>query len=156
MLSRDCWFFVLVVLVSALPHTAAAQSSSPRSVSSGVVSRPFSSASRITESPSIDGALDERVWQEAAPLSGFVQAEPFEGSPASENTEVRILYDDEAIYVGVLLHDRKGGGQHDLKQVFAVETDFDGAAKSGEWILEVADTAAADVGTLAGWSLTIE
>ena len=56
----------------------------------------------------------------------------------------------------VLLHDRKGGGQHDLKQVFAVETDFDGAAKSGEWILEVADTAAADVGTLAGWSLTIE
>jgi hypothetical protein len=56
----------------------------------------------------------------------------------------------------VVLHDRKGGGQHDLKQVFAVEADFDGAAKDGEWILEVADTAGADVGTLNGWSLTIE
>jgi hypothetical protein len=106
MLSRDYWSLVLVVLVWALPYTAAAQSSSPRSVSSGVVSRPFSSASRITEAPSIDGALDERVWQNAVPLTGFVQAEPFEGAPASENTEVRILYDDEAIYVGVLLHDR--------------------------------------------------
>jgi hypothetical protein len=107
MLSRDCWFLVLVVLVWALPHSAAAQSSSPQSVSSGLATRPSSSASRITEgAPSIDGALDERVWQEAIPLTGFVQAEPFEGSPASEHTEVRILYDDEAIYVGVVLHDR--------------------------------------------------
>ncbi len=106
MLSRDCWCLVLVVLVWALPHPAAAQPSLPQTVSSGLVTRPFSSASRITEAPSIDGALDERVWQEAIPLTGFVQAEPFEGSPASEHTEVRILYDDEAIYVGVVLHDR--------------------------------------------------
>jgi hypothetical protein len=34
-----------------------------------------------------------------------VQAEPFEGQPASESTEVRLVYDDEAIYVGVTLHD---------------------------------------------------
>ena len=45
------------------------------------------------------------MWQSATPLTGFVQAEPFEGQPASERTEVRILYDDEAIYVGVDLHD---------------------------------------------------
>jgi hypothetical protein len=106
MLSRDCWFLVLVVLVWALPHPAAAQPSSPQSVSSGLATRPISLASRIAEAPAIDGALDERVWQEAVPLTGFVQAEPFEGSPASEHTEVKILYDDEAIYVGVVLHDR--------------------------------------------------
>ena len=46
------------------------------------------------------------MWQGATPLGGFVQAEPLEGMPGSESTEVRLLYDDEAIYVGVTLHDR--------------------------------------------------
>ncbi len=86
--------------------SVSAQSGQP-AVSSTLASRPVSSASRVTEAPpSIDGALDERVWQDATPLTGFVQAEPFEGQPASERTEVRILYDDDAIYVGVVLHDR--------------------------------------------------
>ena len=53
----------------------------------------------------IDGVLNEPAWQQAAPLANFVQAEPFEGQPASEDTEVRILYDDDAIYVGVMLRD---------------------------------------------------
>jgi uncharacterized protein DUF5916/cellulose/xylan binding protein with CBM9 domain len=105
MLSRGRWFFVLIVLVSALSGRVSTQSRQPV-VSQALTSKPVSSASRITEAPSIDGALDEHVWQEAVPLTGFVQAEPFEGSPASENTEVKILYDDEAIYIGVVLHDR--------------------------------------------------
>ena len=46
------------------------------------------------------------MWQDATPLDRFVQAEPFEGQPGSERTEVRILYDDEAIYVGVVCYDR--------------------------------------------------
>ena len=75
--------------------TAAAQSEPwPRLVAS---------AAQVTEAPVIDGALDEGMWQGAPPLDGFVQAEPFEGQPGSESTEVRLLYDDEAIYVGVVL-----------------------------------------------------
>ena len=106
MLSRDRWFLVLIVILSAFSPSVSTQSGQP-AVSSTLASRPVSSASRVTEAPpSIDGALDERVWQDAAPLTGFVQAEPFEGRPASEHTEVRILYDDDAIYVGVVLHDR--------------------------------------------------
>jgi len=54
----------------------------------------------------IDGVLGEDMWSDAVPLDGFVQAEPLEGMPGSEHTEVRILYDGEAIYVGVMLHDR--------------------------------------------------
>ncbi len=38
-------------------------------------------------------------------ITGFIQTEPFEGSPATENTEVRVAYDDEAIYVGAWLFD---------------------------------------------------
>jgi hypothetical protein len=91
--------------VSALSAAVSAQSGSPQAVSSALAARPVSAASRISDAPSIDGALDESVWQSAPPLTNFVQAEPFEGMPASENTEVKILYDDEAIYVGVVLHD---------------------------------------------------
>ena len=67
--------------------------------------RPIALAVQASEAPTIDGVLDDRVWQNATPLSDFVQAEPFEGQPASESTDVRIVYDDEAIYVGVALHD---------------------------------------------------
>ncbi len=63
------------------------------------------SAARVGEAPVIDGVLDERVWQQATPLSGFVQAEPMEGQPSSESTEVRLIYDDAAIYVGVICYD---------------------------------------------------
>ena len=79
MLSRDRWFLVLIVCrVGAVAIGVDAVRRS-QAVSSTLASRPASSASRVTEAPSIDGALDERVWQDAAPLTGFVQAEPFEG-----------------------------------------------------------------------------
>ena len=63
------------------------------------------SAHRVAEAPTIDGSLDDKAWQNAPPLTAFVQAEPSEGQPASETTEVRVLYDDEAIFVGVRLSD---------------------------------------------------
>jgi hypothetical protein len=68
-------------------------------------SRPAATAVSVREAPMIDGQLNERAWLEAPPLASFTQAEPFEGQPASERTEVRIIYDDVAIYVGVMLHD---------------------------------------------------
>ncbi len=49
----------------------------------------------------IDGRLDESSWAGAEPYDGFQQLFPQEGRPASEPTEVRVLYDDRAIYVGV-------------------------------------------------------
>jgi hypothetical protein len=66
--------------------------------------RPVATAAPVTESPAIDGVLED-LWQRATPLTDFVQAEPLEGRPASERTEVRVLYDDLALYVGVTLHD---------------------------------------------------
>jgi hypothetical protein len=53
----------------------------------------------------IDGRLDEPAW-EAAPLTGrFIQGEPIEGVPAEFPSEVRVLFDDEAIYIGARLSD---------------------------------------------------
>ncbi len=70
------------------------------------LARPVASAAYVNEAPTIDGSLNDPMWQDATALANFVQAEPFEGQLASERTEVRILYDDEAIYVGVTCYDR--------------------------------------------------
>jgi hypothetical protein len=56
----------------------------------------------------------------------------------------------------VLLHDRTGGGQTNLAQTFAIEADFDGIDRAGDWTLEVSDTARVDTGTLGRWTLAIE
>src|SRR5438876_563463 len=56
-------------------------------------SRLSGKAVRTTEAPKIDGILDDRVWQQATPMTNFIQSEPAEGEPSSERTEVRILYD---------------------------------------------------------------
>jgi hypothetical protein len=95
----------LALILSSYASAGFAQVREPVPADPNAARRPVSSASRITTAPAIDGTLDERVWLEAEALTGFVQAEPFEGEPASQLTEVRILYDDQAIYVGVVCYD---------------------------------------------------
>ncbi|MFQ5579882.1 MAG: DUF5916 domain-containing protein [Nitrospiria bacterium] len=53
----------------------------------------------------IDGLLDELVWREAGPASGFVQQEPFVGVLSLAATEVRIAFDEGHLYIGALLND---------------------------------------------------
>ena len=57
----------------------------------------------------LDGALDEEVWRTAEPAADFVQAEPHEGQPATELTEVRLAFDRDALYIGVVCHDTDAG-----------------------------------------------
>ena len=56
----------------------------------------------------IDGNLDEAAWSLAEPTSDFIQKEPRTGEPSTEKTEVRLLYDDENLYLGVYLFDSAG------------------------------------------------
>jgi hypothetical protein len=57
-------------------------------------------ATRTAAAPVIDGRLDDESWQNAVPTSTFTQQTPFDGQAASEKTELRVLYDDQAIYFG--------------------------------------------------------
>ena len=66
---------------------------------------PVARAVQVDVPPVVDGRLDDEVWLRAEPLEGFVQRIPRDGAPASERTEVRILFDAEAMYVGVWLWD---------------------------------------------------
>ena len=53
----------------------------------------------------IDGILDETDWREARVFSGFTQQEPVEGNPAEHDTEVRVLFGDEAIWIAARIWD---------------------------------------------------
>src|SRR5215208_1887607 len=55
----------------------------------------------ITEPIKVDGRLDEPSWSQAAPATDFRQQEPNEGQLASEQTEIRLLFDDKNLYVGI-------------------------------------------------------
>lgn len=65
-------------------------------------------AERLTanETIAIDGVPDEAAWRRVTPAADFVQREPATGDPASERTEVRILYDANRLILGVRLYDR--------------------------------------------------
>jgi hypothetical protein len=67
-------------------------------------------AARAEIPPVIDGRPDDPVWQTAPLIDGFIQHEPFDGRPATERTEVRILYDKDAVYVGAWLYDSDPSG----------------------------------------------
>ena len=85
----------LAFVISTLPAAAADQASRER---------PAIQAAPTTQAPRIDGVLDEAVWQSATAVDAFVQQEPNEGQPASDRTEVRVLYDSKHIYIGVHAH----------------------------------------------------
>lgn len=53
----------------------------------------------------LDGRLDERDWRKAPEESDFLQHEPDEGRPSTERTTFRVVYDDDALYVGVKAYD---------------------------------------------------
>ena len=63
-------------------------------------------ATRAT-APKVDGKLDDEVWARATPTGSFRQRDPEEGAAGTERTEVRVLYDDEALFVGVRAFDSR-------------------------------------------------
>ncbi|MDP3718833.1 MAG: DUF5916 domain-containing protein [Acidobacteriota bacterium] len=68
-------------------------------------------AVRATEAPTLDGdVLGDPAWNAATPITGFVQEQPNEGQPASEKTEVRVIFTADTLYVGVVLYDSDPSG----------------------------------------------
>jgi len=66
---------------------------------------PRAAALRATTSIDVDGRLDEAVWAQATPITDFRQEIPLEGQPGTQRTEIRVAYDDDAIYIGAMLYD---------------------------------------------------
>lgn len=88
--------------------------------------RPVAHAALRTGQITIDGRLDDAAWNAATPITELIQQSPDEGKPASQKTEIRILYDDGAVYVGARMFDSLGA-----KGVHAVLTRRDQLLNGG-------------------------
>jgi hypothetical protein len=88
--------------------------------------RPSVAAVRTAEKITVDGRLSEADWSRALPAKEFLQRDPDEGTPATEATEVRFLYDDKAIYVGARMFDSEPSKI--MKRLTRRDGDTDGMA----------------------------
>ena len=93
-MSRRC---LLVCLILAVAGPALARSRGQ----AAAAGRRIAMAVRVSQSPRLDGTLEDPLWQLATPITDFRQREPAEGEAASEHTSVRILYTRSAVYFGV-------------------------------------------------------
>jgi hypothetical protein len=90
---------LLLVFAAAVPSIRA-------QVESANFGTRIAGAARVEHGPRMDGTLDDPVWQSAPAIADFRQREPLETTPATEKTEVRILYDTHHIYFGIHCYDR--------------------------------------------------
>lgn len=109
---------LLVALGMGEPHLWGQdpQPTSPSGGASQLTTRPT-----FTDEPiQIDGKLDEEAWSRAEVLKDFIQNQPRTGEPASEPTEVRILFDNENLYFGVFCFD----SEISKRTIPSLERDF--------------------------------
>ena len=80
-------------------------------------------AKRITKAPKIDGVIDDEAWNNAEIAKDFVTLRPTNGVavPDAYKTEVKVLYNDEAIYISALMHDPDPAG---IPREFATRDNF--------------------------------
>lgn len=81
-----------------------------RQAPTGQPDRPTATAKRATAAIHVDGRLSEPDWNTASLIGPLTQREPLEGRPATERTEVRILFTEDALYFGVVCHEEHPGG----------------------------------------------
>ncbi len=62
-------------------------------------------AFKVSTPPEIDAVLDEKVWKNVPAATGFFQLSPYNGKSPTHKTEVKFIYDNNAIYIGAMLFD---------------------------------------------------
>ncbi len=107
MMSRS--FLLAGLLAVFFVSTLAAQDGSAPLEETATTTLPIGVAASagVSDPPVIDGLLDDAAWGRATPMAGFIQREPSDGQPASERTEVRVVFDEEALYIGVWAFDSR-------------------------------------------------
>ena len=106
---QPAWrLFVIAAATVMVPTSLSAeQSGVDRSVTREMTAEgvPVGRALRVEARPAIDGdVLGDPIWEDAVPVTGFRQTTPDEGQPASERTEIRITYDQDTLYFGVICY----------------------------------------------------
>ena len=95
-------------LVAQEPRSEGGSSGESHSATMHAIPSPLVRAMRRTAAVIIDGRLDEPVWAAAPAGSAFRQAQPNPGDSATQRTEIRLLFDDDALYIGARMFDDQG------------------------------------------------
>ena len=103
---------VCVAVLVGMTSAMIASAQSPAEVGTGErVAKPFEPATQIR----LDGRLDESAWQPARPIGVLRQREPVENAEPSEETIVRVLYNDDALYIGIV--SQPGSGESSRTEI---------------------------------------
>ncbi|HUH01428.1 MAG TPA: DUF5916 domain-containing protein [Kofleriaceae bacterium] len=113
--------FAVAIAALALRPDPTRAAPAPATTTAGKIAH----AARAASGPTIDGVLDDGVWQHASFVSDFNQLEPVENGPPSRRTEVAFAYDDDALYVAARMFT---GGPDDVQAVMT-RRDETGAAE---------------------------
>lgn len=125
---------MLAAILAVAPAAAQDMSVQATSVPTPLRTPRIGMATPISKAPTIDGHLDEAEWSKGKTFTDFIQRELKEGEPATERTEVRILADGEALYIGAWMHDR------DVSGIVAGEKIRDVAIANSDYIAVIFDT----------------
>jgi hypothetical protein len=88
-------FFCILITLSCSPSVFG-QNAEPAKVARVV---------KVESAPTVDGKLDEELWKRAEPITDFHQIRPGDGTPPTERTEVYLIYDQNALYIGARMYD---------------------------------------------------
>ena len=99
-----------------------------------VAERPTMAAIRVERGPTVDGDLSDAAWAQSEVGTGFMQHEPLDGVPATEQTEVRVVFTDGTIYFGIAAFDA------DPDAIIAKEMERDSRIYQDDSIILLLDT----------------
>ena len=101
-------FLRFALLCALLTFASPSPSAAQQTTRSQTDPRPVAQATLRQGEIVIDGRLDDAAWAAAKPITELVQAVPDEAKPPSQKTEIRILYDQGAIYIAARMFDSLG------------------------------------------------
>lgn len=94
--------FISLILILTI-HSA--YSSGDKKKAKPLLDRKSLVAVKVSTVPKIDGSLDDEIWQQANIAGDFIQYSPYNGTKSRYRTEVKILYDNTALYIGAIMYD---------------------------------------------------
>lgn len=103
--ARQIVFCVAIAVAANSASRAALAQQTSSDGDNEVESPPTVEAAPRESAIKIDGRPDEPGWRKATPATEFVQGEPIENAPAEQETAVRVLYDERALYVSAVMND---------------------------------------------------
>jgi len=127
-----------VTLLLAVPSSSALgqQNDGNNARSAAVGAAPVSLQARALTGDlaiNLDGRIDEAVWATATPITDFTQQEPVEGAEPSERTEIRVVFDEDYLYIGAILYD-------DPEGVMAFQRERDAFLSTDDRFMWILDT----------------